>query len=105
MISFIFIGLAAVLTSFTLSAKKDDQYLTTCLLISIPIVILLVWLSKYLKNEVTKHSIDKSTSPDTHLTLKEMITGAIASVISITFMSTSSPLYPFNLWNDAGKKH
>lgn len=101
MISFIFIGLAAVLTSFTLSAKKDDQYLTTCLLISIPIVILLVWLSKYLKNEVTKHSIDKSTSPDTHLTLKEMITGAIASVISITFMSTSSPLYPFNLWNDA----
>lgn len=97
----VFVYIALVLASFTLSADKDIKYLYASLLISIPLGLVLIKLYKHFEKLYERHALEAEGKAATSLTKKDVITAFVASVLTMTFMSTSSPLYPFNYWNDA----
>ncbi len=89
--------LAAILISFTFDHCIEQKTLIIITMLAVPVSLSIRLLIIYTKDKYDTFINNNNEHINTHLTLKEMITEAIVSVISITFMSTSSPLYPFNL--------
>lgn len=103
MIKHLCIGLASVLSAYTIGIKfgvSDHKYFV--LLFAVSYAVLFI-ATKYLERTKYRNLIDNASDASTKLSLKEKLFALSASVISLTLMSTSSPLYPFNIWNDANQ--
>ena len=101
MIKHLCIALASVLTAYTVSAVNEYEDFKKSLTVFLITYAVLFLLHKLIHKSVNRNLTDSSSAASGPLTVKEKLFALFTSFISITLVSTSSPLYPFNLWNDA----
>ena len=101
MIKHLCIALASVLTAYTVSAKNEYEDFKKSFTVFLITYAVLFLLEKLIHKSFNRNSADISSAAPGPLTVKEKLFALLTSFISITLVSTSSPLYPFNLWNDA----
>lgn len=101
MIKHLCIALASVLAAYTVSIKNDFNDFKKSLIVFLITYAVLFLIEKLIRRSANRNLADSSSSNIGPLTIKEKVFAFFTSLICITLVSTSSPLYPFNLWNDA----
>ena len=101
MIKHLCIALASVLTAYTVSAVNEYEDFKKSLTVFLITYAVLFLIEKLIHRSVNRNLYDSLPEAAGPLTVKEKLFALFTSFISITLVSTSSPLYPFNLWNDA----
>ena len=92
--------IALIFASYTGSVKSGYLHLVISLFLTIPALYSVLSFSE-LSRKTAEERSEKNRRTGNKITAKEYAVLALTSVISITTMSTSSPLYPFNFWDDA----
>lgn len=93
------IAISIILFSFTGSILSSTAHLVLSLLLSIPASLTAFDFCKVFEKLFTSNKRNTVRIID-KLSLKEYLICIITAFFSITLMSTSSPLYPFNIWDD-----
>lgn len=92
--------ISTFLLSFTVSHHRGRLFLIICLAVSLPLSVAVFKLLTAIKERWSGFTRSATPNKPTTLTLKEYIFSIITAVTIVTLMSTSSPLYPTNLWDD-----
>lgn len=90
----------SVITLITGSYGKGKIHFYVSLLLLIPAAISFIDLSQIMKTLLGDYKQPDSYKSSS-TSIKEKLFTLISSVFIISFMSTSSPLYPMNYWDDA----
>ena len=93
------IAISIILFSFTGSILSSTAHLVLSLLLTIPASLTAFDFCKVFEKLFTSNKRNTVRIID-KLSLKEYLICFITAFFSITLMSTSSPLYPFNIWDD-----